>query len=288
MISINWINYKKKIYYNYIKNNYPNIYLKLKKTENILSYLYKKYFFRKIINKIEFKKFSQNCEDGVLNFLINKIKIEKINSIEIGFDPLENNLLYNTIVCRRGNLNIFVELDKEKCELLKHLSNFFKKDFQKNLKVINDKITPENINKLINSNFKKNEIDILSLDVDGLDYYILKEINFFPKIMIIEYNKYFQTKPISILNDPKHHWQGRNDLYWGASITAISSLMKKKGYFLAYMESSYVNAFFVRNEYKYLFNEVDCVKAIAKGTNIKFSYIKKSPSLKSKKFYHIQ
>lgn len=286
MISRNWLNYKKNFFYKRIKNFYPNIYLNLKKTENIFLYLYKKYFFIKIINKIEFKKFSQNCEDGVLDFIINKIKIKKINSIEIGFDPLENNLIYNTVICKRGKLNIFVEMNNEKCLLLRHLSNFFKTDFKNNVKLINKKITPKNINKFISSIFKKKEIDIFSLDIDGLDYYVLREINFYPKIMIIEYNKYFQKNPITILYDPKHKWHGRKDLYWGASITAINDLMKKKGYFLAYMESSFVNAFFVRNDYKNLFKEINYKAKIDKATGIKYSYYKQSPSLKFKKYYY--
>ncbi|MDC0516564.1 hypothetical protein OAN70_04095, partial [Candidatus Pelagibacter sp.] len=45
------------------------------------------------INKHEFKKTSQNNEDGIIEYIFNKIEIKKINFVEIGFDYYENNSL---------------------------------------------------------------------------------------------------------------------------------------------------------------------------------------------------
>ena len=63
----NWINYKKKSFFSNIKNK--NLYVKLKIFEGIIEFIIKKYFYIKVINKIEFKKFSQNGEDGVLKYI---------------------------------------------------------------------------------------------------------------------------------------------------------------------------------------------------------------------------
>jgi hypothetical protein len=278
---INWINYKKNIFLVSLKKKDYKLYFKFKILEVFIIFIIKKYFYYKKINKVEFKKFSQNGEDGVIKFIFNKLKLNKINSIEIGFDPVENNSIYNIFICKKNCLNFFVEMSKEKCLLLKFLSKNF---FFKSLNIVNKKITTNNINKFVLKIFQGKEIDLFSIDIDGLDYYILRKINFFPKIIILEYNKYFQKNPITVLNKPNFQWKGRGDLYWGASIVSMDNLLKKKGYFLVYLESSYTNAFYIRNDYVKLFKKIDCKKEISKLKNNKYSYYKWSDSLRGKKF----
>jgi len=278
---INWINYKKKYFFSKIKKKDYKLYFKFKILEVFIIFIIKKYFYYKKINKVEFKKFSQNGEDGVIKFIFNKLKLNKINSIEIGFDPVENNSIYNIFICKKNCLNFFVEMSKEKCLLLKFLSKTF---FFKSLNIVNKKITTNNINKFVLKIFQGKEIDLFSIDIDGLDYYILRKINFFPKIIILEYNKYFQKNPITVLNKRNFQWKGRGDLYWGASIVSMDNLLKKKGYFLVYLESSYTNAFYIRNDYVKLFKKIDCKKEISKLKNNKYSYYKRSDSLRGKKF----
>jgi hypothetical protein len=173
-------------------------------------------------------------------------------------------------------------MSKEKCLLLDFLSKNF---FSKSLNIINKKITSNNINQFVSKKFREKEIDLFSIDIDGLDYYILKKINFFPKIIILEYNKYFQKNPITVLNKSDFKWKGRGDLYWGASIVSMNSLLKKRGYFLAYLESSYTNAFYIRNDYAKLFKKINCKKEIVKAKKNKYSYYKWSESLRGKKFF---
>lgn len=202
---INIINYKKKIFFLKLRKKNYKLYLKLKKLELFYIFILKKYLLKKKMSKIEFKIFSQNGEDGVINFILTRMKLKKVNSLEIGCDPLENNTIYNCLIKNRNKFNVFVEMSIEKCLLLKFLSKTF---FCNNLDVVNKKITEKNINKFVLRKFKKEDIDLFSIDVDGLDYYILRRINFFPKIIILEYNKYFQTNPITIINNPKFKWGG--------------------------------------------------------------------------------
>jgi hypothetical protein len=99
---INWINYKKKYFFSKIKKKDYKLYFKFKILEVFIIFIIKKYFYYKKINKVEFKKFSQNGEDGVIKFIFNKLKLNKINSIEIGFDPVENNSIYNIFICKKN------------------------------------------------------------------------------------------------------------------------------------------------------------------------------------------
>ena len=56
----------------------------------------------------------------------------------------------------------------------------------KNIKSINKFLTKENIEDVLTSHIKEKEIDILSIDIDGNDYCILKQIKYFNKILIIK------------------------------------------------------------------------------------------------------
>ena len=126
-------------------------------------------------------------------------------------------------------------------------------------------ITRENINKIITEAGFSGDIGILSIDLDGNDYWILEAIDCVsPRILICEYNNiYGATKAVTVPYDPdfvrteKHY----SNLYWGASISAYCRWAKENGYY--YMGSNLAgnNAFFVRK---------DCIKPdkIPKNANL--------------------
>ena len=97
---------------------------------------------------------------------------------------------------------------------------------------------------------KNKKIGILSIDIDGNDYWIWKEISVIdPMIVIIEYNSTFgQNHKISIPYDKnfdrsKAHY---SNLYWGASIEALKFLADKKGYKFLTTNSAGNNAYFIK------------------------------------------
>lgn len=107
-------------------------------------------------------------------------------------------------------------------------------------------ITAENINSL----FEKYEVpchfDLLSIDLDGNDYWIWKTISqrFRPRVVVVEYNANVDpTIPVSICYDPLFKWDGSS--YYGASLGALKKLGESMGYELIGCESSGTNAFFV-------------------------------------------
>ena len=75
--------------------------------------------------------------------------------------------------------------------LLKNLQIFYP---FKNIKVINTMINKDNINKIISDNFEKNEIDFMSIDVDGIDYYVFENLSYSPKIICIEFNFWYGSE----------------------------------------------------------------------------------------------
>ena len=68
------------------------------------------------------------------------------------------------------------------------------------------------------------EIDFLSIDVDGIDYYLLKELKFNPKVICIEYNFWFgKDLEASVPYSDNFVWK-QGTVYSGASLSALNKL----------------------------------------------------------------
>ena len=96
-----------------------------------------------------------------------------------------------------------------------------------------------------------------SIDVDGNDYYLFENLEIRPKIICIEYNFWFGPNiKCSIPYDKYFIWE-EGTLYSGASLNALCSLAKTKGYHLIALDSNCVNAFFIRSDLKNQFEIID-------------------------------
>ncbi len=121
-----------------------------------------------------------------------------------------------------------------------------------NLKTECQFITRDNINTLISKHGIKGDIGLLSIDIDGNDYWVWEAITVIhPRIVICEYNSLFGDRsPIAIpyassfVRAEAHHSGG----YFGASVAAFDHLASQKGYSLIGANSSGINLFFVRND----------------------------------------
>jgi hypothetical protein len=104
--------------------------------------------------------------------------------------------------------------------------------------------------------------DVLSIDIDGNDYWVWKGLTYEPKIVIIEYNSnYENTESKTIAYDPGHVWAG--DSYYGASAKALCDLAAKKGYILVHCVSP-TNLIFVKQKYAGLYPKKDVLAGIPK------------------------
>ena len=123
-------------------------------------------------------------------------------------------------------------------------------------------VSLENIISLIRQGLKEieiTELDVLSLDLDGNDFYLAQEIlkcGIFPKLFILEYNAKFPP-PIKwkVAYDANRSWDFTD--YHGASLALFSELLAAHSYTLVCCNAATgVNAFFVRNEYLDKFGDV--------------------------------
>lgn len=114
-------------------------------------------------------------------------------------------------------------------------------------------VTRENINELVQTNGCGGEIDLLSIDVDGIDYWLWESLSVSsPRIVIMEYNSSFgPSRAVTVPYKPdfdRHDFRGTENLYYGASLAALVRLGTRKGYRLVAVEPRGVNAFFLRDD----------------------------------------
>src|SRR4051794_4517235 len=109
-------------------------------------------------------------------------------------------------------------------------------------------VTPANVEALFAAHDVPVESDVLSIDVDGTDYWIWEAVTSYrPRIVVIEYNG--ALDPSRRLVQPRDHpgWDGTTD-YYGASLGALEALAAEKGYRLVHCELTGNNAFFVHDD----------------------------------------
>jgi hypothetical protein len=108
-------------------------------------------------------------------------------------------------------------------------------------------ITAANINPLLDQHGVPAEPDLLSIDVDGNDYWIWRAITRRPRVVVAEYNANLPAdRALTMPYDPQHRWDGSD--FYGASLLALAQLGRTKGYTLVYCTQAGVNAFFVRDD----------------------------------------
>jgi len=190
-----------------------------------------------------FKVYSQLDEDGIIQEIFRRIGTNKRTFVEFGVENgLENNTLKLLLEGWRG---LWIEADTNHVTSIKR--RFSDVIAANRLAVRLAFITAENINDLIGA-WGTGEIDLLSIDIDGNDFYVWQAINVVkPRVVVIECNWKFPP-PLSIVQayDPNNFW--RNTDYMGASLEALVKLGARLGYSLVGTNLVGLNAFFVRNE----------------------------------------
>jgi hypothetical protein len=199
------------------------------------------------IHDNEAKVFSQWGEDGIIQFLINRVPIEHKTFVEFGIGSYSE---CNTRFLLKNNnwSGLVIDGSPQYIKRLKQDALYW----QYNLKCECAFITKDNINKIISGKNITGDIGILSIDIDGNDYWIWQAIDCIqPRIVICEYNSLFGSeKNVTTIYDDqfsidKVHFSG---LYWGASIGAFNYLAQQKGYSLVGSNTAGNNIFFVRND----------------------------------------
>ena len=189
-------------------------------------------FAKTLINHGE-KVFSQTIEDGIIEEVFNNIGTTNKYFVDIG--AWDGCHLSNTANLRinKGWKGLLIDGNQNKTSPI--VIHFF--------------VNPENVNQILKDNHAPEVFDLLSIDIDGNDFWIWDAINYKPRVVIIEFNANIVDQHKSCVI--KYN-QGMNTLipdanYFGASIAALKKLGEKKGYSLIF-RITVLNLIFVRTE----------------------------------------
>lgn len=196
----------------------------------------------------EFKVSSQWGEDGIIHFLTQRIPIQNKVFIEFGVQDYTES---NTRFLLQNNNWAGLVMDGVPANIKSIKADPIYWRF--NLKAVCAFIDRDNINDLILSQGIEGDIGLLSIDVDGNDYWVWEAMDCVqPRIVIVEYNSLFgPTAGVTVPYDPEFNRTRAHfsNLFWGASIAAICSLARRKGYSLVASNTAGNNVFFVRNDF---------------------------------------
>lgn len=199
------------------------------------------------INDAEFKVFSQWGEDGIIQYLIHLVEIPNKIFVEFGVQNYEES---NTrfLLINDNWKGLVLDGSQEYIEYIKRDPIYWRY----NLKAEKQFITKDNINDILINNGIQGDIGLLSVDIDGNDYWVWEAINVIqPRIVICEYNSIFGPK-LKVTTPyqedfvrEKYHY---SFLAYGASISALNNLAASKGYRLVAGNKAGNNVFFVRED----------------------------------------
>ena len=194
-----------------------------------------------------FRVFSQFEEDGKLLFIFSVIGMNTRTFVEIGSDDGVNsnsaNLYFNF-----GWHGLFVDGNPRSIKRGTRFFNKYPHPWFYKPKLVCAKVTRENINSLLADAGMKGEIDLLSIDIDGNDYWIWDAIEVVvPRVVIIETHNEFGLNDIVVPYDPGYSFPGKHPVYHGASPVAMTKLARKKGYRLVGANELGFNFIFIRN-----------------------------------------
>lgn len=199
------------------------------------------------LDEVEFQVFSQRGEDGVIQYIINKIEIPNKIFVEFGVETYtESNTRF--LLMNNNWSGLVIDGSKKNIDFIKNDFIYWKYD----ITAVESFITKDNINNLISNYTKKEDIGLLSVDIDGNDYWVWEAIETIkPRVVVCEYNSVFgPTEKVTVpykenfIRSKEHY----SELYFGASLAAFCDLADKKGYDFIGTTSAGVNAYFVRKD----------------------------------------
>ncbi len=175
----------------------------------------------------EFKVFSQFGDDGIIQYLIHILNIHEASFIEFG---VENYTESNTrfLLIHDNWRGLIIDGSDEHIESIKQDDISWRHD----LTAVCSFVSKENINQTIRKAGFSGPIGLLSIDIDGNDYWIWECLDVCnPVIVIVEYNSVFGVEhaiTIPYQHDFQRTQAHHSNLYWGCSLRALAILAEKK------------------------------------------------------------
>lgn len=223
--------------------------------QKVLSVLYQQHYHAKCpplsFKDVGFRVNSQNEEDGILLFIFSLVGTTTKRCVEMcAGDGIECNTA-NLIINHRWT-GILFDGNERNIEKARQFYSTNQDTKYWPPTIIKQWITQSRVNSLILANGFSGQIDLLSLDMDGVDYWVWKEISCIaPRVVVLEFNHLWGPNPsvtVPYRDDFIAEYSQFGSDYAGASLQAFVKLNRQKGYRLVGTNAIGTNAFFVRND----------------------------------------
>lgn len=205
--------------------------------------------------EVEFSAYSQNGEDGILLYIFALIGTTNRRVVEVcAGDGIECNAA--NLIINHGWTGTLFDGDPE--AIARGRKFYATRTNAWRLHrlpptLVHAWIDKDNVNELIAQHGSAGEIDLLSLDMDGVDYWIWDAIHIVnPRVVVLEYNNRWGPKQaVTVPYADDFVTRGasvEDEGYFGASLLAFERLASKKNYRLIGANAPNTNAFFMRND----------------------------------------
>jgi hypothetical protein len=197
-----------------------------------------------LLNNYEFSVYSQNGEDGIISEIFKRIGVTNRDFVEIGVQ--DGNECNSGLLLTNNWTGLWIEANKKDVQKINKQFRYLLDPGL--LNVSQNFVKSDNINSILLQNNVANDFDLLSIDIDGNDYWIWKSLeNYRPRVVVIEYNAVFKPPQRWVMKYNENHiWDKTN--YYNSSLQSLSELGESKGYKLVCCDFTGTNAFFVADE----------------------------------------
>lgn len=197
------------------------------------------------LNDVGFRKYSQFEEDGMLLYIFSLIRPINRTCVEICAGNGRECMATNLIVNHGWWGYLFDGNERNVADGIRFFANS-RDTFLAPPKFNHAWITAENINTLLTNAQVFGPVDLLSIDLDGMDYWVWKAISVIdPQVVVCEtHNLIPPDKALTVPYDPKFVFISED--HRGASLAAMCKLGREKGYRLIGMHRFGFNAFFMK------------------------------------------
>ncbi len=199
------------------------------------------------LGEVEFSAFSQWGEDGIIDWLVSRVPDIPKTFIEFGVEDY-----------RESNTRLLLQLRNWRGLVMDgsadHIGDIRSQDiyWRHGLTAKCAFIDRDNINSLLKGEGMVGQVGLLSVDIDGNDYWVWKSIDVVsPAIVVAEYNAVLgdiHALTVPYRADFQRTQAHHSNLYFGASLPALIQLGRHKGYCFIGTTSTGCNAFFVRDD----------------------------------------
>ena len=200
---------------------------------------------RDTLRRVEARVYSQNGEDGILAWLLDRVGVASRTVVEFGIEDGSE--------CNAANLLLTFGwtgalLDADAASAAAATSFYAGRA---DVQVVHRALEPDNVDEVLPA-LVPAEIDLLSLDIDGNDYWVWEALTAVrPRVVAIEYNATFgpeRSVTVPYRRGFDRYAEHLSGFYHGASLAALAKLGTAKGYVLVGCDSRGANAFFVDRE----------------------------------------